>query len=323
METGKKEIQFVSVVVPVYNESGCLQELIDRSLASLEKVGKKHELILVDDGSRDDSAAIIARASSENPDRVVGCILNRNYGQHSAIMAGFSLVRGDLVITLDADLQNPPEEFPRLIAAAEEGNDVVGTVRKNRQDTLFRRLASKVVNRAARRATGVDMVDYGCMLRAYRRPVVDAMLQCRERSTFIPILGNSFARHTCEIEVGHSERAVGESKYSLWKLINLQFNMLTCMTTFPLQVLTYVGALIALAGCALGAFIIAFRYIHLHGQEWSNQGTFTLFAISFIFSGCQMAGMGIIGEYLARIYNDVRARPLYFVEKVLGRPDMK
>ncbi len=315
----RDQVTFVSVVVPVYNEEGCLQELIDRSVASMESTGKRYELILVDDGSRDTSAEIIEKASAAHPDKVIGCILNRNYGQHSAIMAGFSLVRGDLVITLDADLQNPPEEFPNLIKAAEDGNDVVGTVRQNRQDTLFRRMASKVVNRAARQATGVDMVDYGCMLRAYRRPIVDAMLQCKERSTFIPILGNSFARRTCEIPVKHSERAVGDSKYSLWKLINLQFNMLTCMTTFPLRVMTYVGAFVAAFGFALAIFIMLFRYVHLDGEKWSNQGTFTLFAVSFIFAGCQLIGMGILGEYIARIYNDVRARPMYFVEKVTGR----
>ena len=258
------------------------------------------------------------KASEARPGEVVSCILNRNYGQHSAIMAGFSLVRGDLVVTLDADLQNPPEEIPKLIAAAEEGNDVVGTIRQNRKDTLFRRVASKIVNRVAQKATGVKMKDYGCMLRAYRRHVVDAMLQCNERSTFIPVLGNSFARNTCEIPVAHCERAVGESKYSLWKLINLQFNLLTCMTTAPLRMLTYFGLFCSFCGFLLSVYIIV-RRLMSDGEVWSAGGVFTLFAVLFFFTGVQMIGIGMIGEYIGRIYTDVRARPRYFIEEIVGR----
>ncbi len=311
-------VEYVSVVVPVYNEEGCLQELIDRTLKTLDGCGRKFEFILVDDGSRDRSAEIMKKASEARPGEVVSCILNRNYGQHSAIMAGFSLVRGDLVVTLDADLQNPPEEIPKLIAAAEEGNDVVGTIRQNRKDTLFRRVASKIVNRVAQKATGVKMKDYGCMLRAYRRHVVDAMLQCNERSTFIPVLGNSFARNTCEIPVAHCERAVGESKYSLWKLINLQFNLLTCMTTAPLRMLTYFGLFCSFCGFLLSVYIIV-RRLMSDGEVWSAGGVFTLFAVLFFFTGVQMIGIGMIGEYIGRIYTDVRARPRYFIEEIVGR----
>ena len=236
-------------------------------------------------------------------------------------MAGFSLVRGDLVITLDADLQNPPEEIPNLVAAAERGNDVVGTVRQNRQDTWFRRTASKIVNRVAQKATGVKMHDYGCMLRAYRSHVVKAMLQCNERSTFIPVLGNSFARNTCEIPVAHNERAVGDSKYSLMKLINLQFNMLTCMTTAPLRVLTWFGMLAAFCGFLLSLYIIIRRVTD--GDTWTNGGVFTLFAVMFVFMGIQMVGIGMIGEYIGRIYTDVRNRPRYFIESIIGRKEEK
>ena len=316
-----KKVEFVSVVVPVYNEEGSLAELIERTLKALDSCGKKYEFILVDDGSSDRSAEMIVEASEKNPGRVVGCILNRNYGQHSAIMAGFSIVRGDLVITLDADLQNPPEEIPRLIAAAEEGNDVVGTVRQNRQDTFFRRYCSKMVNFAARKATGVQMNDYGCMLRAYRRFIVEAMLKCNEHSTFIPVLGNSFARKTCEIPVAHAERAVGDSKYSLWKLINLQFNLLTCMTTVPLRMLTYFGLLAGFCGFILSLYIIIRRFLP-GGDAWANTGTFTLFAVMFVFMGILMVGIGVIGEYIGRVYTDVRARPRYFIEEITGREDL-
>ena len=309
-------IQYISVVVPVYNEEGCLQELIDRTIRALDSTGKKYEFILVDDGSRDASAEIMRKAAEAKPDQVIACILNRNYGQ-----AGFSLVRGDLVITLDADLQNPPEEIPNLVAAAERGNDVVGTVRQNRQDTWFRRTASKIVNRVAQKATGVKMHDYGCMLRAYRSHVVKAMLQCNERSTFIPVLGNSFARNTCEIPVAHNERAVGDSKYSLMKLINLQFNMLTCMTTAPLRVLTWFGMLAAFCGFLLSLYIIIRRVTD--GDTWTNGGVFTLFAVMFVFMGIQMVGIGMIGEYIGRIYTDVRNRPRYFIESIIGRKEEK
>ena len=321
MDSSRYKVDFVSVVVPVYNEEGCLAELIDRTVKVMDGCGKRYEFIMVDDGSADRSAEMIRAAAAKYPDRVVGCILNRNYGQHSAIMAGFSIVRGDLVITIDADLQNPPEEIPKLIAAAEEGNDVVGTIRQNRQDTLFRRYASKVVNCAARAATGVRMSDYGCMLRAYRRFVVEAMLKCNERSTFIPVLGNSFARNTCEIPVAHAERAVGESKYSLWKLINLQFNLLTCMTTAPLRMLTYFGLLSAASGFLLSLYIIIRRFATASGDQWGQSGIFTLFAVMFIFTGIQMIGIGVIGEYIGRIYTDVRARPRYFIEEIVGRDE--
>lgn len=307
-----------SIVIPVFNEAACLEELIDRTLTSCQLLDRPFEIILVDDGSKDGSPDLIARAADGLPGQVVGVILNRNYGQHAAIMAGFAEARGDIVVTLDADLQNPPEEIPKLVAAIDEGADVVGTVRQNRQDSLFRRLASRIVNKAAQKATGVAMHDYGCMLRAYRRYIVDAMLQCHERSTFIPILANSFARCTKEIKVQHAERSNGDSKYSLWKLINLQFDLLTSMTTVPIRLLSVIGSVLALIGMGLGSVILCGRL--WFGPEWAVQGVFTLFAVLFLFMGVQLVGMGFLGEYIGRIYHDVRARPRYFVQHVLGRP---
>ncbi len=313
----KEEIDFISVVIPVYNEEKVLDELLKRCLESCRQTQKRFEIILIDDGSADDSANILRKYASENIDEVIAVILNRNYGQHSAIMAGFAQVRGDLVITLDADLQNPPEEIPVLVKTAEEGYDVVGTVRQKRQDTLFRRTASKVVNKITQKATGVKMRDYGCMLRAYRRHIVDAMLECRESSTFIPVLGNSFARRTIEIDVSHSERAAGESKYSLWKLVNLQFNLLTCSTTEPLRIVSIIGTLAAIVGGLLSIYIFIRRFTP-GGDDWTQYGTFTLFAILFIFTGFQMIGIGLLGEYIGRIYHDVRARPRYYIREIVG-----
>jgi undecaprenyl-phosphate 4-deoxy-4-formamido-L-arabinose transferase len=306
----------ISVVIPIFNEEDNLPELLRRTLESCRKTDRSFELILVDDGSMDSSVEILERAAVDERE-VVAVILNRNYGQHAAVMAGFAQSTGGVVVTLDADLQNPPEEIPRLLAAIDEGNDVVGTVRTPREDSFLRRLPSMVVNSAVRRATGVQMSDYGCMLRAYRRSVVDAMLLCPERSTFIPVLANSFARRTTEIEVRHDRRDVGESKYNLWKLIALQFDLLTSMTTFPVRVLSVVGAVISLFGFGFGLFLLVARLIY--GSAWAADGVFSLFAVLFFFVGAQFVGMGLLGEYVGRIYFDVRGRPRYFVQNVIGK----
>jgi len=310
-------VKFLSIVIPVYNEEENLPVLFDRLGAVVRQLPMRTEVLLIDDGSRDQSCAMISAKAAEPDSPFVAVILNRNYGQHSAIMAGFSKVRGDLIITLDADLQNPPEEIPNLVAQAEQGFDVVGTIRMNRQDTAFRKIASKIVNAIMRKATGIQMSDYGCMLRAYRRPVVDVMLQCNERSTFIPLLATKFARNTTEIHVKHEERAAGDSKYSLMKLINLQFDLLTSMTTAPLRLLTFVGVAIAIFGVIFGTVLLVLRL--MYGSAWGVNGVFPLFALLFIFVGAQFMGFGLLGEYIGRIYSDVRARPRFIIEDVIGQ----
>jgi undecaprenyl-phosphate 4-deoxy-4-formamido-L-arabinose transferase len=310
----KKNEEWVSVVIPVYNESASLDELIRRCLDACRSMSMPFEVILVDDGSRDGSSEMITEAARKYPGEIVGVILNRNYGQHAAVMAGFEKSSGDIVVTLDADLQNPPEEIPRMVEKIREGYDVVGSIRQNRQDSLFRKVASASINRVVREYTGVQMHDYGCMLRAYRRPIIDAMLTCHEHSTFIPVLANSFAGKTAEIEVGHSARTEGTSKYSLWKLINLQFDLLTSMSTLPLRILSVVGVIISALGIGFGVFLFVMRLVH--GPGWAAEGVFTLFAVLFIFIGFQFVGMGLLGEYIGRMYHDVRNRPRYFVRRV-------
>lgn len=309
------ESNMMSVVIPVFNEEANLEALIRRCLDACRQARRPFEIILVDDGSSDRSVEMLDEAAAAHPEAIVAVFLNRNYGQHAAIMAGFEQVRGEIVITLDADLQNPPEDIPRLAEAMDRGFDVVGTVRANRQDTVFRRTASALINRAVRKATGVMMHDYGCMLRAYRGHIVRAMLMCHERSTFIPVLGNSFARKTTEIEVGHDARKKGDSKYSFSRLINLMFDLVTSMTTYPLRLLSIAGAIVSALGIGFGVFLLLMRL--LFGAQWAAQGVFTLFAILFIFVGAQFVGMGLLGEYLGRVYNDVRARPRYFVQRVV------
>ncbi|BCG09226.1 MULTISPECIES: undecaprenyl-phosphate 4-deoxy-4-formamido-L-arabinose transferase [Buttiauxella] len=315
--TKPEVIRKVSVVIPVYNEQESLPELIRRTTAACETLGKDYEILLVDDGSTDNSAEMLSDAAEAPGSHVVAVLLNRNYGQHNAIMAGFSHVTGDLIVTLDADLQNPPEEIPRLVAKADEGYDVVGTVRQNRQDTWFRKRASRVINRLIQSTTGKAMGDYGCMLRAYRHHIIDAMLHCHERSTFIPILANTFARKAVEIPVHHAEREFGESKYSFMRLINLMYDLVTCLTTTPLRMLSVFGSIIAVLGFALSVLLVVLRLAF--GPQWAAEGVFMLFAVLFMFIGAQFVGMGLLGEYIGRIYTDVRARPRYFIQRVVSR----
>jgi undecaprenyl-phosphate 4-deoxy-4-formamido-L-arabinose transferase len=307
---------YLSLVIPVYNEEANLSELIDRCRRTCLQIDKPFEIVLVDDGSRDQSVNMIKEACRQFPE-IVGVLLNRNYGQHNAIMAALDHSRGEVIVTLDADLQNPPEEIPKMVAEIENGYDVVGTVRQTRQDSLFRRFSSWLVNKAVQKATGVLMHDYGCMLRAYRRPVVDAMLSCHERSTFIPVLANMFASKTTEIPVKHAARENTQSKYNLLKLINLQFDLLTAMTTFPLRLLSLVGGGLALLGFLFSAILIISRLVY--GAAWAGEGIFTVFAVLFVFIGMQFLAMGLLGEYIGRIYNDVRARPRYFIREVISQ----
>ena len=307
----------LSIVAPVYNEESSLPELIRRCLAVGYQLGETFELVLVNDGSKDQSAKLIADAAEMHPDVVIGVLLARNVGQHAALMAGLAATRGDVVVTIDADLQNPPEEIPKLLELSHQGYDVVGSVRLDRQDSAFRRVMSGMINAAVRRSTGVMMHDYGCMLRAYHRDIVDAMLQCREHSTFIPILANSFATRTTEVEVAHAARDAGESKYSVWKLVNLQFDLLTTMTTAPLRLLSVIGALLAMAGFGGGLLLLFMRLVY--GAEWAANGVLTILAIVLVFMGLQFIALGLLGEYLGRIFHNVRDRPRNVKSRIVGR----
>jgi undecaprenyl-phosphate 4-deoxy-4-formamido-L-arabinose transferase len=306
----------VSVVIPVYNERDNLPELLERTLAACRGLDRQTEIILVDDGSRDGSTEWLADAAARFPGEVKSLLLNRNYGQHNAILCGFGAAQGDIMVTLDADLQNPPEEIGKLVAQIDAGYDVVGSVRQDRQDALFRKVFSGLINLMVRKSTGVRLHDYGCMLRAYRRRVVDAMLSCRERHTFIPVLANLFAKRVTEVPVGHAERARGTSKYSVLKLVNLQFDLLTCMTTVPLRMLSWVGAAISALSVGFGALLLALRFVY--GAAWAGDGVFTLFAVAFFFIGAQFVALGLMGEYIGRIHADVRERPRYIIDRIVG-----
>jgi undecaprenyl-phosphate 4-deoxy-4-formamido-L-arabinose transferase len=306
----------VSIVVPIFNEADNLPELLRRCLAVGRSLAADFELVLVDDGSTDGSSAMIDAAARREAPHVVAVLLNRNYGQHSAVIAGLAQARGDVVVTLDGDLQNPPEEIPRLLEGIESGCDIVSAVRRRRHDPWFRVAASGLMNRLMSSATGVYTRDYGCMLRAYRRDIVDAVLACRERRPYVPALANSFAARIGEIEVEHAERRAGRSKYRFWSLLNLYFDLLVSTTTAPLRLLSMTGTLLAMMGAAFGLSLFVLRLVY--GPDWAAQGVFTIFAVLFLLLGVQLLGMGLLGEYIGRISRDVQARPRYLVRDVVG-----
>ena len=299
-------------MIPIYNEQENIKILFERISSTMDVLEKKYEIVFVDDGSKDMSLAMLKELTKYPQVLVVE--LTRNYGQHAAIFAGFSQAKGDIIITIDADLQNPPEEIPRLIATMEAGGyDVVGTIRKKRKDSIFRTLPSRIVNALARKITGVNMSDWGCMLRAYRRNIVEHMMRCSEHGTFIPALATHFSKNVTEIEVEHFSRYGGESKYSLLTLIRLQFDLVASFSELPMRILMYGGVVMSLAGIFFGLFLMVLRFVY--GVFWAAQGVFTLFAIMFVFIGLQFFAFGIIGEYIGRIYREVRKRPEYIIHK--------
>jgi len=308
----------ISVIIPVYNEEENLRELGERLMRVLTAMGKPFEIILVDDGSSDRSWEILTELHDQYPQVLRALQFNRNFGQHQAIFAGFQAARGRVMITLDADLQNPPEEIPRLVAKLEEGYDTVGGWRENRQDSWFRKLPSHLVNVVMSKVTGTRLRDYGCMLRAYRREVVDSINQCQESSSFIPALANLYSRRVAEIPVGHAERERGSSKYNLFRLIRLNFDLMTGFSNLPIHLVGLMGVTIALLGLLFGLLLFLRRLFV--GPE--VEGVFTLFAILFIFVGLNTLGLALIGEYVGRIYREVRGRPRYVIRQSLG-PELK
>jgi len=304
----------VSIVIPVFNEEQNLPALYARLAPVMDGIAGGVEAILVDDGSADRSLEILREIAGRDR-RVRVVAFNRNYGQHAAVFTGLEMSRGDVVVTLDADLQNQPEDIPNLLAKFDEGFDVVGGWREDRKDTPFRRFASRRVNAMMRRILkGVEFRDYGCMLRAYSRPVVDSMRECEERSTFIPALACQFARRVAEVPVGHADRVAGESKYSLWKLFKLQADLVTGFTAAPLRLATFAGLFVAVVSVGFGIFLFVRRLIH--GPE--AEGLFTLFAILFFLIGAVFFAVGVMGEYVGRIYDEVRHRPRSVVAETIN-----
>jgi undecaprenyl-phosphate 4-deoxy-4-formamido-L-arabinose transferase len=309
----------VSVVIPVYNEEEVLPALFARLYAALDALGRSYEVVFVNDGSRDKSAALLREQFQKRPDVTRVVLFKGNFGQHMAIMAGFEHCRGERVVTLDADLQNPPEEIGALLAKMDEGHDYVGSIRRRRQDAAWRRWASKAMNRLRERITHIRMTDQGCMLRAYDRAIVDAISSSREVSTYIPALAYSFAHNPAEVEVEHEERAAGESKYSLYKLIRLNFDLVTGFSVVPLQLFSLFGISVSIVALVTYCVVILKRILAGEGDGllviWDRD------ILAFFLIGVLLFGLGLVGEYVGRIYQQVRERPRYLVQAILEKRD--
>lgn len=305
---------YISVVIPVYNEEKNLETLYSRLTGALDKLGKTYEIILTNDGSKDKSIEILKELHSRRPEQIRIINFNGNFGQHMAIMAGFERVRGEIVITMDADLQNPPEEIYKLVAAMEAGHDVVNTHRQERQDSWWRLFVSRSHNKLREwMMPKLIMKDEGCMLRAYRRNIVDLMASTGETTTFIPALALNYASNPTEVGVAHEQRFAGESNYTFYKLIRYNFDLVTGFSLFPLQVFTMIGMAVSFFSFMFVMFLIGRRL--LIGPE--VEGVFTLFAVMFFLLGIVLLGLGVVGEYIGRIYQEVRKRPRFVIKEMI------
>ena len=308
----------LSVVIPVYNEEAGLGAFFARLYPALDALSIPYEVIFINDGSHDRSAALLKDQFIARPDVTRVVLFNANYGQHLAIVAGFERVRGERIVTLDADLQNPPEEIGKLLAAMDQGADYVGGVRSVREDSWWRRTASKLMNRLRYDLTRITMTDQGCMLRSYSRSIVDAVAASREVSTYNPALAYTYASHPTEVDVAHEARAAGESKYSLYRLIRLNFDLVTGFSIVPLQLFSMFGMIVSATALVVYLIVIIERLI-LSG--W-REGIATLWdrdILAFFLIGMLLFGLGLIGEYVGRIYQQVRERPRYMIAAILER----
>src|ERR1700748_3892916 len=303
----------LSIVIPVYNEEAVLPTLFSRLYPALDALSIPYEIVFVNDGSKDKSVALLRQQFQARPHEARVVLFHANFGQHSAVMAGLAYARGEYVITLDADLQNPPEEIGKLAGMLEQGYDYVGTVRQQRQDSWSRRWFSKRINKLREWITPVRITDQGCMMRGYARSVVTALNQTREVNTFIPALASLYAMNPIEVPIAHEERFAGRSKYSMYSLIRLNFDLITGFSVVPLQLFSMTGMIVAFFS-ALLFLVLLVRRIWVGSEA---EGLFTLFAFVFFLIGLALFGIGLLGEYVGRIYAQVRERPRYIVEAVL------
>jgi undecaprenyl-phosphate 4-deoxy-4-formamido-L-arabinose transferase len=299
----------VSVVIPVFNEEEGLKQLFDELYPALDALPVSYEVLFIDDGSSDRSAQMLRELCAARPGVTRALLLARTVGQHMAIRAGFSRTRGQYIITLDADLQNPPHELGRIVEAMQKGADYVGTVRVKRHDVWWRRKASRAINRMREKTTNIRITDQGCMMRGYSRRIVDEINVADEVSTFLPALGYALARNPVEIDIAHAERAAGVSKYSVYKLIRLNFDLMTGFTVAPLQLFSMMGLATALLSLMF-VIVLAVRRIFIGAEEG---GVFTLFGITFFLLGMLLFAVGVVGEYIGRIYEQVRQRPRFSI----------
>ena len=303
----------LSVLIPVYNEQDVLGLLFERLYSVMDAIGRPFEVLFVNDGSSDNSAAILTQQFEKRPDVTRVVSLSSNAGQHAALIAGFEHAHGKFIITLDADLQNPPEEIPAIVAEMDKGFDYVGSIRASRHDKAWRHYASRLMNSLREKITNIRMTDQGCMLRGYSRDIAMEIAVSNESRTFIPALAYLYAARPTEITVAHEERAAGQSKYSLFKLIQLNFDLVTSFSSVPLQLISFTGIVVSILSLLFVCYL-AFRRI-FYGPE--VEGVFTLFGITIYLMGLLLFSVGMLGEYIGRINGLVRRRKRFRVASVL------
>jgi undecaprenyl-phosphate 4-deoxy-4-formamido-L-arabinose transferase len=301
----------ISVVIPVYNEAPRLAELYSRTAATLDEAARTFELIFVDDGSTDSTFAELERLHAADG-RVRAVRFKRNFGQHAAMHAGLVRARGEILVTMDGDLQNAPEDLPRLVAAVEDGADVASGTRNARRDSWGRTLPSRVINGMLRRFTGVDISDFGCAFNAYRRSAIEPMLGAIGKQKFTKALVLSGGASVVEVDISHSPRA-GDSRYSPLRLTRLALHVLAGFWPQPIQWIGIgLGVLCTTAAVVLGIYGVVF---------WIDESNFPgpLFGgVGVIFVlGIQGFILALVGEYLGRIQRDVEGRPLYLIDTEL------
>jgi len=317
--TANKLTVDVSVLIPVYNEEDALPLLFERLYAALDAMERSYEVLFIDDGSKDCSPELLTRQHAQRPDVTRVIFLSFNAGQHAALIAGFKTARGRAVVTMDADLQNPPEEIPAILAEMDKGHDYVGSIRGSRQDHKWRHACSRMMNIFRAKITDIHITDQGCMLRGYSSEIVQAIAQSGESQTFIPALAYLYAANPTEITVAHDHRVAGESKYSLFKLIQLNFDLITSFSSVPLQLISFTGIIVSFCSLLFVIYLATRRLIV--GPE--VEGVFTLFAIAIFLMGLLLFAVGMLGEYIGRINNQVHKRQRFRIAKTLESTDFK
>lgn len=311
MEHSKDTIK-VSVIIPVYNSESSLEELFSRLTGTLtENVGPHYELVLVNDGSKDNSWNKL-RSLAANHDNTIAINLTRNFGQHNAIMCGFQHASGQLVVTIDDDLQIPPEEISKLLGAMNPDTDVVYGIYEHKKHSAFRNMGSAFVQFIYRKAFKMDIRITS--FRLIRKEIIDLMLSYEKSFTYIDGLLCWFSSQMTTVKVEHHERKEGKSGYSLSRLILLAFNMLTNFSIVPLQIATLVGLLFSLSGFGFGTFILLKKL--LFGINVS--GFASMIVSVAIFAGVQLMTIGILGEYIGRIHINVSKRPQFAIRNIVA-----
>jgi len=308
----------LSVVVPLYNEEESLPELVNQLLNALRDSGERFELVLVNDGSSDGTAQVLEELSEKVPE-LVGVLLRKNYGQTAAMSAGFDVAQGEIIVSLDGDLQNDPADIPLLLKKLREGYDLVSGWRHQRQDAaLQRKLPSKIANRLIGRVTGVRLHDYGCSLKAYRSEILADMSLYGELHRFLPALAFIEGARITEVKVNHRARQYGQSKYGIDRTFRVLMDLLTVwfmkrFLTRPMYVFGFAG-LIAMAGSLLSsAYLLT---IKLMGEDIGNRPLLTLTVVLGL-AGVQLFCFGLLGELLIRTYHESQGRPIYRIRATL------